>query len=130
MIEEQWFPEDTCERPDRIERAYGIDESLFAAADEDEAYRIASGWVGDPEDQESGGFFDCNHDGPGDLTRIFALGIHQLEEVTLLRSFEEQLHEPYGIGLRGFYLGDIDSNGVPLVRQKEELEVFRVLRLR
>lgn len=130
VVEQQWWANICCGPPDRIERAYGINECLFPAADEHDAYRIASEWVGDPEDPESGGFFDSDQDGPGDLTRSFALGIHQLEELTLLQRFDEELHEPYGIHLPGFWLGDIDSNGVPLVRRKEELEVFRVLRLR
>jgi hypothetical protein len=125
VIEEQWFAPGTTGPPIRTERAYRIEDCLFAAADENAAYCIACEWVGGLEDQRGGGFADANHDGPGDLTRIFALGIHQLEEIPLVTSFDEQLHESYGVHLPGFYLGDVDADGVPLVRSKEELEVFR-----
>lgn len=130
VVEEHYWAGKECGPPDRIERTYGIDDCLFAAADEEAAFRMASDWVGDPENQErSGGYFGSHHDGPGDLTKIFALGIHQLEEVTPLDSFDEAIHERYGLDLPGFYFGNVDSSGVPLVRQKEDLEVFRVLRL-
>ncbi len=130
VVEESYWTGKECGPPDRIERTYGADDCLFAADDEETAYSMASDWVGDPENQErSGAYFDANHDGPGDLTKIFALGIHQLREVTSLDSLDEAIHEPYGLGLPGFYFGDVDSSGVPLVRKKEDLEVFRVLRL-
>ena len=122
-IEEQWFAEGREGPPTRSARRHGIDESLFAAADEDDAFRIASEWLADD------GFSDSNHDGEGDLTRIFAIGIHQLEEVSRVTEVAEKTHELYGVSLPGFYLGDVDSNGVPLVRQKDELEVFRLKRL-
>jgi hypothetical protein len=125
-IEEQWFAEsfEIGKEPvfDRIERRFYIDELLFAAHDEEDAYRTAVGWLE--------GFSDANHDGDGDITRYFAIGIHQLEEVARVSEVAEKAHDPYGISLPGFYLGDVDSGGAPLVRQKEELEVFRLQRLR
>lgn len=122
-IEEQWFAASREGPPTRTERRHRIDDLLFAASDEDDAFRIAS------ERLANDAFSDSNHDGDGDLTRIFAIGIHQLEEVARVSEVAEKTHELYGIALPGFYLGDVDSSGVPLVRQKEELEVFRLRRL-
>jgi len=121
-IEEQWFGESREEPPIRSARRYRIDEFLFAAADVDVAFGIASEWLANDA------FSDSNHDGEGDLTRIFAIGIHQLEEVTRLSEVAEKTHDVYGIALPGFYLGDVDSGRIPRVRQKEELEVFRLRR--
>ena len=123
VIEEQWFAAGREGPATRTARRHRIDDLLFAASDEDDAYRIAMDWLAND------GFSDANHDGEGDLTRIFALGIHQLEEVAWLNEVAVKTHELYGIALPGFYLGDVDSSGVPLVRQKEELEVFRLRRL-
>ena len=122
-IEEQWFAEGCEGLPTRTERRYAIDHSLFAATDEDDAFLKSSEWL------TNNAFSDDNHDGEGDLTRMFAIGIHQLEEVSRLSDIAEKTHEMYGIALPGFYLGDLDSSGVPLLRPKEELEVFRLRRL-
>jgi hypothetical protein len=122
-IEEQWFEPYTNGLPICTERAYRLNDRLFAAADEEDAYRMASGWL------KNEAFSDSDHDGPGDLTRIFAIGIHQLEEIARLSEVSEEAHDLYGISLPGFYLGDVDSNGVPVVRPKEDLEVFRLLTL-
>jgi hypothetical protein len=122
-IEEQWFADSREGPPTRTARKHRIDDSLFAAADEDDAFQIASEWLAND------GFSDSNHDGEGDLTRIFAVGIHQLEEVARIGELREKAQELYGIALPGFYLGDVDVSGVPVVRQKEELEVFRLRRL-
>ena len=123
-IEEQWFGPDTNGPPIRTDRFYTIDDLLFAAADEEDAFVMATNWIVDDA------FSDANHDGPGDLTRIFALGIHQLKEVGRISEFPEKVHAQYGLSLPGFYMGDMDCNGVPIVRQREELEVFRLQRLR
>lgn len=122
-IEEQWFADHAKGPPARTTRSHQIADHLFAAADEDDAFRIASEWLA------SDSFSDSNHDGEGDLTCIFAIGIHQLEEVSRLSQIAEQSHELYGIELPGFFLRDVDSSGVPIVRQKDELEVFRLRRL-
>lgn len=122
-IEELWFAESREGPPTRTARYHRIDDFLFAAAHEDDAFRIVSEWLAND------GFSDSNHDGEGDLTRIFAVGIHQLEEVARTSEVLEMAHEPYGIALPGFYLGDVDVGGVPVVRQKEELTVFRIQRL-
>ncbi len=122
-IEEQWFAAGTSDSPICTQRRYRIDDLLFAAHDEEAAYRTAADWV------TSEGFADQNHDGLGDLTRIFAVGIHQLEEVVPVSHVAETANELYGISLPGFYLGDVDANGVPIVRAKDEMEVFRLQRI-
>jgi hypothetical protein len=122
-IEEQWFAPGTGGPPIRSERHYALDAMLFAAADEEQAYRTVSDWLANE------GFSDAHHDGPGDLTRIFAIGIHQLEEVGRLSELPTAVHEQYGISLPGFYLDDVDASGAPIVRNKEDLEVFRLLRM-
>lgn len=123
-IEEQWFGPNKNGLPLRTDRRYRIDDLLFAAADEEAAFVMSTNWIIDDA------FTDANHDGSGDLTRIFALGIHQLTEVGRVSEFPEKAHELYGLSLPGFYLGDMDCNGVPIVRQREELEIFRLQRLR
>lgn len=123
-IEEQWFAPFTDNSPIRTSRTYRLEELLYAAQDEEAAYQCASQWIANHA------FSDSNHDGEGDLTKYFALGIHQLEEVTPLNEIPEKAHNLYGIPLTGFSLSDIDQHGVPLVRPKEELEIFRLLRIR
>lgn len=122
-IEEQWFTPGTNGPPIRTERRYVIDDSLFAALDEEAAFLVATDWI------KNDAFSDSNHDGSGDLTRIFALGIHQLEEVGRISELPEEVHQLYGLSLPGFTLSDLDGNGVPIVRQRAELEVFRRQRL-
>lgn len=120
---EQWF-EPCSENVIRTERVYAIDQQLFAAADEESAYYLAKGWV------ERGAFSDSHHDGKGDRTIIDAIGIHQLEEITSLSDFATGVQELYGVDLPGFNPADTDSDGVPTLRSKDDLEVFRMQRLR
>lgn len=121
--EEQWFAPGTDAPPVKVQRGYLIQQHLFTAKDAHDAYRIVSGWL------ENNAYTDSNHDGDGDLTRYFGIGIHQLEEVTFLDDFSSALRDLYGINLPQINLADVDENGVPLVRAKDELEVFRLLRL-
>ena len=72
---------------------------------------------------------DMNHDGDGDLTRHFGIGIHQLEEVETIDEFSDAARDLGGVSLPEFSLADVDRNGVPIVRPKDQLEVFRLLRL-
>ena len=117
--EDQWFTPGTVGPPIRSQLSYAIDAQLFAALDEEDAYRIASGWIAD------NGFSDSDHDGPGDLTRTFALGIHQIEEIVCLEDLPAAIHGLYGVCLPGVSCGE----GAPLVRRKEELEIFRLIEL-
>ncbi len=122
VVEDQWFDSGADCPPTRFERQYHIDAFLFAATDEEAAYCTAVGWLP--------GFSDVNHDGHGDLTQMFAVGLHQLEEVTHRRDqLSAAVGEVYGVDLGGFDPGDVDATGVPRIRDREELEVFRVLHL-
>jgi hypothetical protein len=123
VMEDQWFAPNTDGPPIRLMRRFAIESVVFAALDEEDAFRIVSGWL------EHDAFTDANHDGPGDLMQISARGIHQLEEVPRLAQWEQKTRDSYGITLPSFYLGDIDSQGAPSVREKQDLEVFRLLRL-
>jgi hypothetical protein len=126
-IEEQWFAAGYHEiggSPVRTERTYVIEQKLFAARDEEDAFGIATHWLP--------GFSDANHDGRGHLTVYFAIGIHELEEVAHLSEVAEKTHahDLYAFDLPSFNCNDIDSTGMPLVRQKEKLEIFRLKALR
>lgn len=79
---------------------------------------------------EHGGFSDAHHDGAGDLTVQSSVGIHQLVEVASLTNIASESQELYGVGLPGFCPTDVDPDGKPTVRQKDDLEIFRLLRLR
>ena len=122
-IEEQWFAPGTDGPPIRTQRMYGIEQTLFAATDEEDAYRIVSQWL------EQGNYADMNHDGDGDLTRYFGTGIHQLEEIVTLDTFPAAVRDIYGVSLPEFSLAHLDGNGVPIVREKDQLEVFRLRRM-
>lgn len=115
--EDQWFKPETNVVL-RTERQYSIDAMLFAAADEHDAYKTATDWL------ENDGFSDANCDGYGDITRIFSVGIHQLEEVASLSDFADKSRDTYGLTLPNFWLPDIDSDDKPRVRQKDELQAF------
>jgi hypothetical protein len=107
VIEEVWFaPGDWGGTPARAERVYAVGMHLFLAADEDGAYAEAQGWI------DSGAFSDANHDGAGDRTHIFALGLHQLEEVGTFRRLPAEIREPGGVELPGISLADVDGDGV------------------
>lgn len=119
-IEDQWFAPDTDGPPIRVERRHHIAAHLFAAPNPDLAYLLATDWLP--------GFTDTNRDGPGDLTKIFPLGLHQLEEVLpRLTELPTAVCELYGVDVGGFDPSDVDVVGVPLVRTRNELEVFRVV---
>ena len=120
-VEDQWFAPGTAGPPIRAERRQYIDAHLFAADDEDGAYRTAVDWLP--------GFSDSNHDGPGDLTRMFAVGLHQLEEVSpRVADLSTAVREVYGVDVGGYDPSAVDAAGIPRVRAREELEVFRVHR--
>jgi hypothetical protein len=116
--ENQWFAPGTSGPPIRRERRLYIHSSLFAAHDADEAYRTICDWLP--------GFSDANHDGPGDLTSYFAIGLHELEEVLpRLDELPTALAERYWLDVGVYDPAAVDADGVPLVRARDQLEVFR-----
>ncbi|QEH39202.1 hypothetical protein OJF2_78160 [Aquisphaera giovannonii] len=116
-IEERWFAPGTGGPPVRSERRHLVESFLFAAPDAEAAYEVAAGWLP--------GFSDSNHDGRGEETALFALGLHQLEElIPRLGELPSAAQEHYGIDLGLYDPDDVDADGVPLVRTREQLEVF------
>ncbi|CAN5738788.1 hypothetical protein BH10CYA1_BH10CYA1_34550 [soil metagenome] len=105
----------------RTEKNYGITCQLFAADAENQAYETVAEWLG------SDSFSDSNHDGPGDLTKIYALGINQIEEVGTFSSLAATAKERYGADVAEFWLSDVDEQGIPLIRTREQLEIFRTI---
>lgn len=125
VIEDQWFEYgySSSAVPSQVRKDYQIEEMLFSAADVEAAYRAARSWI------EGGAFTDANHDGDGDVTKYYALGIHELAETTCFSELSEELAGPYGVELPGFSISAVGAEGVPLVRSKDELEVFRLARI-
>lgn len=117
-VEDQWFGPGTDGPPIRAERRHHIAAHLFAATDAEAAYATVTDWLP--------GFSDANHDGSGDLTRMFPVGLHQLEEVLpRLAELPAAVRDLYGVDVGGFDPSDVDAAGVPRVRVRDELEVFR-----
>jgi hypothetical protein len=116
--EQQWFAPGTGGPPVRRERRHYVESRLFAAPDAETAYRIACDWLP--------GFSDANRDGPGDLTEIFAIGLHQLEELLpRLGELPSAVKEVYGIDVGLYDPSAVDAEGEPLVRARDQLDVFR-----
>jgi hypothetical protein len=118
VIEDQWFANyhtGTNEPPIRTERRYGVDGRLFVATDEEAAYQ----WAVEVLDDS-----DANHDGRGDLTRFYCIGIHQLKELRGHSEISTEVGREYGLHLPGFLTDDVDAQGVPLIRRKEQLSIF------
>ena len=116
--EDQWFGPGGMPPPIRTARCHHVAAHLFAAADAEAAYRTVSTWLP--------GFTDSTHDGPGDLTVTSAAGIHEIEEVlTTPGELKSALHALYGVDLGGFDPDSRNADGVPLVRDKAELSIFR-----
>ena len=105
--------------PIRVERHYSIQVMLFPAADEEAAYRTAV--------EEAANESDVNFDGPGHRNIYYTLGLHELEEYANAADFAADL-ERRGVWVTSFDPTAVDSGGVPLVRAKHELEVFRLKR--
>jgi len=116
--EEQWFAPGTGGPPIRSERRHYIESTLVAAPDAEEAYRLAR--------ESLRGYSDANHDGRGELTRYFALGIHQLEElIERPDDLPAAVRGLYGVNLGLYDPAEVDADGVPLVRDRDQLQAFR-----
>ena len=119
----EWHENDNTTTVLRVQKHYHVNQHLFSATDEESAYRMVSGWIQD------GGFSDANHDGPGDLTRYYAIGIHDLEEIESLDNFTGKVREIYGVCLPVISFDACDGDRIPRIKTKEQLEVFRLLNL-
>lgn len=126
VSEAQWFApgvhyhhpkSDGNPTPTRSERHYSIQVMVFPAADEEAAYQKAV--------EEAANDSDVNFDGPGDRNIYYTLGLHELEEYPCAENFSKDL-ERRGVWITAFDPSDVDSVGIPRVRVKDELEVFRL----
>lgn len=116
--EDLWFPPGTGGTAIRCERKYYVESQLFAARDAEEAYRLACEWLP--------GFSDSNHDGPGDETRYSAAGLHELEEIPLRAGdLPSAVRELYGVEVGRYDPSEVNADGAPLVRARDQLSVFR-----
>lgn len=116
MLEDKWF--DETNKLKKSEKSYAIHSQLFAADDEDSAYEKVQGWL------ENKGFSDSTHDGPGDLTEMSAMGIHQIDEIVTLEQFEEASKDIYGVSLPVFQ----SATPPAVIHDKSELEIFLLRR--
>jgi hypothetical protein len=120
VIEEQWLGSGA--KVVRTETSYAIHSQMLSAIDEESAYEKVKGWL------DNEGFSDSNHDGAGDMTKMYALGIHQIEEIVSLDELVEAAAGPYGVDLPVFSLAAVDKkSGAPTVSEKRDLEIFRLL---
>ncbi len=120
LMEDLWF----APQSDLVTRSqvkYQLACQIIMALDAEDAYKKVQSWI------EGNGFSDSNHDGLGDLTRFATLGIHEIEEIDNFGDFRKSLADLYGAHLPGFNLWDVDEQGRPLVRSKEQLDIFRHL---
>jgi hypothetical protein len=125
VAEQQWFAagyaptgHDPANPLIRSQKTYSIHSCLFAAADAEAAYRRVA------EELESDA--DRNFDGEGHLTLFYGLGVHEIEQLVCpLSELLKVVQGLYGLDVGVFVPTDVDSQGIPLVRAKADLEVFR-----
>lgn len=116
MLEDKWF--DDTNKLKKSDKTYAIHSQLFAADDEDGAYAKVQGWL------DNEGFNDTNHDGPGDITEMSAMGIHQIDEIVSLEQFETAAKDIYGVSLPVFH----SATPPAVIHDKTELEIFLLRR--
>ena len=126
--EAQWFApgvyyhlqaSDGNPTPVRAERHYSVQVMMFSAENEEAAYQLAV--------EEAANNSDVNFDGPGHRNLYYTLGLHELEEYPCAENFSADLAQR-GVWITSVDPSDLDSAGVPRVRAKDELEVFRLRR--
>lgn len=125
VSEAQWFApgvyyhpaSDGNPTPVRVERQYSVQVMVFPAEDEEAAYQKAV--------EEAANDSDANLDGPGHRNVYYTLGLHELEEYPCAENFTADLAQR-GVWITAVDPSDVDSAGVPRVRAKNELEVFRL----
>ncbi len=119
LMEDLWFAPQS-DLVTRSEAKYQLACQIIMALDAEDAYKKVKSWI------DGNGFSDSNHDGLGDLTRFSTLGIHEIEEIDSLPDLRKSLADLYGTYLPVFNLWDVDEQGRPLIRSKEQLEIFRL----
>jgi hypothetical protein len=126
VAESQWFatgtgyghPSDDGDiRPIRIERYHYIEVFLFPAADDEDAYQKALKWAANES--------DVNYDPPGNRNVCYTLGLHELEKYRGSSNLLSPENGAYEV-IASVGATEVDAAGVPLVRAKEQLELFRL----
>lgn len=126
VAESQWFApgtdyghpsKDGDIRPIRVERHHYIEIFLFPAKDEEDAYRKALEWAANES--------DVNYDPPGNRNVWYTLGLHELEEYRGSKNLNSPENGAYAV-ITSVSPEYRDPEGVPLVRTKNELELFRL----
>ena len=125
VAESQWFapgtdfghPSDDGDiRPIRVERQHYIEVFLFPAEDEEDAYQRAMQWAANES--------DANFDPPAHRNVWYTLGLHELEEYRGSSNLSSPRNGAYEM-IAAVSPTEVDATGVPLVRAKEQLELFR-----
>ena len=75
--------------------------------------------------EEAANDSDVNFDGPGNRNLYHTLGLHELEEYPCAENFSGDL-ERRGVWITAIDPSDVDGAGVPRVRAKDELDIFRL----
>jgi len=122
LVEDLWFAPGSTDVV-RTSNSYYVSFQLLSAQDEESAYSKAKSWI------DSGGFSDSNHDGDGNLTKFKGIGIHQIEEICNLAELPKTAAGTYGVDLAAFNPSEVNAQGAPIIRAKDELEIFRILAL-
>jgi hypothetical protein len=126
VAESQWFapgtdyghPSDDGDiRPIRVERQHYVEVFLFPAEDEEDAYQKAMQWAANEA--------DVNLDPPANRNVWYTLGLHELEEYRGSSNLSSPNNGAYEV-IAAVSAADVDATGVPLVRPKEQLELFRL----
>ncbi len=98
------------------ETSYGLQGQMFISNNRESAYNLAQSMID--------GMGDINHDGKGDLFKMYSIGINHLERVSYFcnNKIRDQLSDLYGVNC-GYI--DIKSSFneklLPEVKSKDEL---------
>ena len=103
----------------KIKENYQVDDLLFLARDDEEAFTFATNFVDI--------FDDIHHDGPGDLFKSNGIGIHDLYAPYISQdTIIDAIAEVGWVELGSINIDDLNlNNNVPRIRQKEELKLFK-----
>ncbi|MCF6189493.1 MAG: hypothetical protein L3J51_03355 [Cocleimonas sp.] len=103
----------------KVIESYQVDDLLFLAKDDEEAFTFATDFVDV--------FDDVHHDGPGDMFKSKGMGIHQLYRTYISQDrIIKKISEEGCVGLGSINIDDLTSNNnTPRIREKEELDLFK-----
>lgn len=119
VVEDRWYETGYDDSPlVRSQKRYFLTQRLLVAPDADAAYRRVRA--------ESEADTDCNHDGEGHKTFFYDLGIHEIERLDWPPGeFARRIQAGESESLGTFARADLDRQGLPRVRSRDELLIFR-----